>query len=233
MFFFLYFTSNVSFIKRLPLHTSQVTYTVGRKCISTATKPLPWQASQRPLFTLNETRPGPQARARASSDIANISRMCVHAPVYVAGFERGVRPMGDWSINIARPRYSVPVNSFALYVLAVRYRLSKRACRLRCRISYRNVDFPEPETPETTTNFASGTSTFRFSTLNLFAPRIFIFPRSAVRRFSGISIAVSSRKYERVLEPDLFDLAVSRSSSQPSATTSPPCTPAPGPRSTM
>src|SRR3990167_152579 len=200
MLFFWYFTSSVSFINRLPLHTSHVTYTVGKKCISTATRPLPWHASQRPPLTLNEKRPGPHARARASSDIANMSRMCVHAPVYVAGFERGVRPIGDWSISIGRPRYSVPVNSFALYVLAVRYRLSKRACRLRCNISYRNVDFPEPETPETTTNFPSGTSTFRFSMLNLFAPRIFIFPRSAVRRFSGISIRISSLKYCKVLE---------------------------------
>src|SRR3989338_6698232 len=114
MFLFLNLTSSVSFMNRFPLHTSQVTYTVGKKCISTATSPFPWHASQRPPFTLNENRPGPQPRARDSSDIANISRMCVHAPVYVAGLEGGVRPMGDWSINIARPRYSVPENYFAL-----------------------------------------------------------------------------------------------------------------------
>src|SRR3989344_2547665 len=111
IFFFLYFTSSVSFIKRLPLHTSQVTYTVGKKCISTATKPLPWHASQRPPFTLNENLPGPQPRARDSSLIAYISRMWVHAPVYVAGLERGVLPIGDWSISIALPTYSVPENS--------------------------------------------------------------------------------------------------------------------------
>src|SRR3989338_11255062 len=96
IFFFLYLTSSVSFIKRLPLHTSQVTYTVGKKCISTATKPLPWHASQRPPFTLKEKRPGAQPRARASSLIANMSRICVHAPVYVAGLGGGGRPIRLW-----------------------------------------------------------------------------------------------------------------------------------------
>src|SRR3989338_5390305 len=231
MLFFLYLTSSVSFIKRFPLHTSQVTYTVGRKCISTATNPFPWHASHLPPFTLKEKRPGPQPRARASSLIANMSRMCVHAPVYVAGFDRGVRPMGDWSIRIERPKYSVPENSAALYVLALRYRLSNRAKRFLCKISYRNVDFPEPDTPVMQTSFPSGTSTLILSRLNFEAPRIFIFPLSAVRRFSGISILVSSRKYESVREPDLLLFAVSSSSSHPEATIVPPCTPAPGPRS--
>src|SRR3989344_728163 len=131
MFFFLYFTSSVSFINRLPLHTSHVTYTVGRKCISTATKPLPWHASQRPPFTLKLNLPGPHPRARLSSLMAKRSRMCVHAPVYVAGLLRGVRPIGDWSMRIARVRYSVPLNSFTLWGFAERNRLSNRAWRLR------------------------------------------------------------------------------------------------------
>src|SRR3989344_6062102 len=95
MLFFLYLTSSVSFMNRLPPHTSQVTYTVGKKGISPALSPFPWHASQRPPFTLNEKRPGPQPRAFDSSDIAKRSLMCVHAPVYVAGFDRGVRPIGD------------------------------------------------------------------------------------------------------------------------------------------
>src|SRR6185295_12456831 len=107
MFFFLYFTVRVSLSNRLPLQTSQVTYTVGKKCISTAISPLPSQASQRPPLTLNEKRLAFQPRRRASSVVANRSRMWVKAPVYVAKFERGVRPMGDWSIRIARERYSV------------------------------------------------------------------------------------------------------------------------------
>src|SRR3989338_10366679 len=147
MFFFLYLTSSVSFIKRLPLHISQVTYTVCKKCISTATSPLPWQTSHRPPLTLKLNLPGPHPRALASSLIANKSRMCVNAPVYVAGFERGVRPIGDWSIKIERARYSVPLNSLQLYIFAVRYRLSNRARKLRCNISYKNEDLPELHTP--------------------------------------------------------------------------------------
>ena len=60
-----------------------------------AMTPSPWQASQRPPFTLNEKRPGRNPRARASASMAKSSRMNVNRPVYVAGFERGVRPIGD------------------------------------------------------------------------------------------------------------------------------------------
>jgi hypothetical protein len=53
--------------------------------------------SQRPPLTLKETA------ARIAADFrlvcrANKSRISVNTPVYVAGFERGVRPMGDWSM---------------------------------------------------------------------------------------------------------------------------------------
>jgi len=41
-----------------------------------------------------------QPRARASLVSAKSSRTKVQAPVYVAGFDRGVRPIGDWSIVI-------------------------------------------------------------------------------------------------------------------------------------
>src|SRR3989338_7563745 len=162
MLFFLYLTSSVSFINRLPLHMSQVTYTVGKKCISTATRPLPWHTSHRPPFTLKLNLPGPHPRARASSLMANKSRMWVKAPVYVAGFERGVRPIGDWSIRIERARYSVPLNSLQLYILAVRYRLSNFAKRFLCSISYRNEDLPEPDTPVIATSLPRGISTLRF-----------------------------------------------------------------------
>src|SRR3989344_4200419 len=127
IFFFLYLTSRVSFSKRLPRHTSQVTYTVGRKCISTAIVPLPWQVSQRPPFTLNENRPGPHPRKRASTVSENKSRINVNEPVYVAGFERGVRPIADWSMSTVRARYSVPVKLSQLKISFVRYLYSRRA----------------------------------------------------------------------------------------------------------
>ncbi len=34
--------------------------------------------------------------------------MCVKRSVYVAGFERGVRPIGVWSISITLSKTSIP-----------------------------------------------------------------------------------------------------------------------------
>ena len=53
------YTHLVSRLYRLPLQTSQGTYTSGRKCISILMRPSPEQASQRPPFVLKEKRPGP------------------------------------------------------------------------------------------------------------------------------------------------------------------------------
>src|SRR3989344_2075420 len=85
----------------------------------------------------------------------------------------------------------------------------------------------------THTSLPSGTSTFTFCRLNLFAPRIFILPLSDVLRSVGSGIASSPRRYASVREPDLLVFAVSNSSSQPAATMVPPWTPAPGPISMM
>ena len=51
----------------------------------------------------------------------------LNVPVYVAMLERGVRPIGDWSMRIARDKYSVPVNDEQLKICAVLYFLSYRA----------------------------------------------------------------------------------------------------------
>jgi hypothetical protein len=59
--------------------------------------PSPQQFSQRPPLTLNENRPGPYPRTFASVVSANRRRMWSKTPVYVAGLDRGVRPIGDWS----------------------------------------------------------------------------------------------------------------------------------------
>ncbi len=40
--------------------------------------------------------------------LANKSRIWSNTPVYVAGFERGVRPIGDWSIAIILSYFSTP-----------------------------------------------------------------------------------------------------------------------------
>src|SRR4030067_263039 len=52
----------------------------GRNCISISMYPSPWQASQRPPFTLNEKRPGLLPRRRASRPPADIPRPGVERP---------------------------------------------------------------------------------------------------------------------------------------------------------
>ncbi len=52
-------TASVSASKRRPPHTSQSTFTSGRKLISIVCTPWPSQASQRPPAVLNEKRPAP------------------------------------------------------------------------------------------------------------------------------------------------------------------------------
>src|SRR3989344_8102181 len=101
----------------------------------------------------------------------NITRIKVQLPVYVAGFERGVRPIGDWSIRMARPRYSVPVNVLQLKISAERYLRSKRACKFLYKISYTKDDLPEPDTPVTVMSRPSGISTSMFLMLNTLPPR--------------------------------------------------------------
>ncbi len=65
--------------------------------------------------------------------------------VYVAGFDRGVRPIGDWSMSITLSKHSMPSTESC----------SPGFTRTRCRrfasalktVSFTSVDLPEPETP--------------------------------------------------------------------------------------
>lgn len=78
--------------------------------------------------------------------------------MYVAGLERGVLPIGDWSILIILSIFSNPFTplhfpgfSFApLISLAI----------LLYKTSFTKVDLPEPETPVTQVNTPSGILTF-------------------------------------------------------------------------
>ena len=114
MFFPLYFTSNVSLLYLCPLHTSQGTYTSGKKCISILIIPSPWHASHLPPDTLKLNLPFSYPRSFASLVAANISRIMSKTPVYVAGFERGVLPIGDWSILIILSMFCIPFISLHL-----------------------------------------------------------------------------------------------------------------------
>src|SRR5579872_1264603 len=104
---------NASLLYRFPLQTSQVTYTSGRNCISIFITPSPLQCSHRPPFTLKLNLPGPYPLIFASGTFAQIFRISVKTPVYVAGLDRGVLPIGDWSIDMTLSRCSSP--SILLY----------------------------------------------------------------------------------------------------------------------
>src|SRR6266480_991637 len=146
--------------------------------------------------------------------------MCVNKSVYVAGFERGVRPIGFWSISITLSKTSIP-STPAWAPGFTRARLSRFASALKT-ISFTRVDLPEPETPVTQMNLPTGNSTSISLRLCCAAPRTRNEPRSSSRR-SGTAI-------ERLPARNcpVTDFATrSTFAAGPSATTSPPCRPAP------
>src|SRR5205814_6024852 len=118
--------------------------------------PSPRHASQRPPFTLNEKRPASYPRTLGSGILANTSLIYVNAPVYVAGLERGVLPIGDWSISITLSMFSMP--STLLCAPGRSLDLLITCSSLRESISCTNVDLPEPDTPVTQMNSPNGNS---------------------------------------------------------------------------
>ena len=86
--------------------------------------------------------------------------MYVNTPVYVAGLDRGVRPMGDWSMATtlsmcARPR------TF-LYASGGVFEPKKCCARTRYSVSLIRVDLPEPDTPVMHVNVPRGKRTSIF-----------------------------------------------------------------------
>ena len=61
-----------------------------------------------PPFTLKENLPGLYPLDLDSGKLVNQSLIGPNAPVYVAGSDRGVLPIGDWSISIILSINSVP-----------------------------------------------------------------------------------------------------------------------------
>ena len=100
--------------------------------------------------------------------------------MYVAGFERGVRPIGFWSISITLSNTSIPSTPACAPGLT-RARLSRFASALKT-ISFTSVDLPEPETPVTQMNLPTGNSTSMSLRLCCAAPRTRNEPRSSSRR---------------------------------------------------
>ena len=109
-----------------------------------------------------------------------------------------------------------------------RLRYSDCASRLY-RISATSVDLPDPLTPVMQTNSPSGIRTsmfFRLFSRAPFTSRALPLP---CRRFAGIGMRRSPRRKAPVMLSGQARIA----SSGPWQTTWPPCSPAPGPRSTI
>ena len=116
--------------------------------------------------------------------------------------ERGVRPIGDWSILITLSRYSKPV-IFRNAPGRTRVRLSFADKFLQI-ISLTSEDFPEPDTPVTQVKVPNGIEAVTFFKLFSDAPttvKKFPFPE---RRFSGSAIFRFPLKYCPVSERSQF-----------------------------
>ena len=114
--------------------------------------------------------------------------------MYVAGLERGVRPIGDWLISIILSMNSKPLIS--------RYSpgITRDPCNVldtaRYNVSITKDDFPLPETPVTVTNAPRGISTLILFKLLVLAPIITSFWESlAVRLVEGIWMRLCPFKY--------------------------------------
>src|SRR5512143_3525139 len=80
--------------------------------------------------------------------------MGVNKPVYVAGLERGVRPIGDWSTLITLSKNSRPwISPCGAGSADEPYRWRATAVY---RVSLISVDLPDPDTPVTQTNSPTG-----------------------------------------------------------------------------
>lgn len=94
--------------------------------------------------------------------------MVSNTPVYVAGFERGVLPIGDWSILIILSIFSSPFT--ALHFPGFSFEPFNSFAIVLYKTSFINVDLPEPETPVTHVNRPSGNLTLIFFKLFSVAP---------------------------------------------------------------
>src|SRR5690606_18175590 len=144
------------------------------------------------------------------------------------GLERGVRPMGLWSISTHLSRCSSPLMALwgaALSVVALLRAVAARGNR----VSLIRVDLPEPDTPVMQVDTPMGMSRSTLRRLLPLAPlmvrRFFVSPG---RRLAGMAMAFLPDRYWPVIEAG----ALMMSATLPWAMIWPPWTPAPGPIST-
>ena len=149
-----------------------------------------------------------------------------NTPVYVAGLERGVRPIGDWSMSMTLSSCSRP--SIPSWSPAIHLALFKNLARCLYSISLVNELFPEPDTPVTQVMIPRGICTSIFFRLFSLAPLIVIYPLG-LRLSCGTGIFILPLRYAPVSDFLHFIMSFN----EPAATISPPCEPAPGPTSTI
>ena len=186
--------------------------------------PSPLQLSHLPPATLKLNLPLSKPRNLASFVPANISLIKSNTPVYVAGFERGVLPIGDWSMLIILSIFSSPFTS--LHFPGFSDAPFSSFAIVLYKTSFTSVDFPEPDTPVTHVNTPNGNFTlifFKLFSVAFFTSITFVFVCFLLA--FGTSIFFLPLKYCPVIES--FTCFIS--SAVPCAITFPPCTPAPGP----
>ncbi|MPN03163.1 hypothetical protein SDC9_150388 [bioreactor metagenome] len=188
--------------------------------------PSPEQASHLPPLTLKLNRPFEYPRIFASFVCAYKSLIISNRPVYVAGFDLGVLPIGDWSIFITLSKFSSPRISSC--IPGWHFALFKSLASLLYKISLTRELLPEPETPVIHVNTPSGILTSMFLRLFSEAPTTVRYC-SPFLLFKGMSIFFLPLKFAPV---SLF-LQFLISSTDPAHTTFPPSLPAPGPISTI
>ena len=210
----------------MPLQTSHGTYTSGRKFISILMIPSPEHASHRPPFTLKLNLPFEYPLVLASAVAANKSLIISNTPVYVAGLDLGVLPIGDWSMSITLSSCCVP--SIPSHSPGTVLALLSLLARVLYNISLTSELLPEPDTPVTQVITPRGNSTSIFLRLFSLAPNTLIEPVGCLL-VSGTSILSLLLRYAPVMDSLTFIMSFA----VPSATTCPPCSPAPGPISTI
>ena len=104
----------------------------------------------------------------------------------MAGFERGVRPMGDWSMSMTLSIWSMP--SISRYGPTTRAEWCTALVSAGAMVSVTSELFPEPETPVTTVRVPNSILAVTFLRLLADAPRTVRAPRLGERRAAGSSI---------------------------------------------
>ena len=138
----------------------------------------------------------------------------------------GVRPIGDWSMAMTLSSCSIP--SMALCFPGMVWARFSFFASVLYKISFTRELLPEPDTPVTQVITPSGKFTSIFFRLFSAAPRTVSHP-VGLRRSDGTGIFNLPLKYAPVMDSSHCII----SSAVPTATTCPPCSPAPGPISTI